>query len=616
MDNFNNEEYEEYANLIEVLNKSFCTIITKREKINKNIEGLLTRMIYNNKVLFILIIHNSLIDEEDLYKSDEFSVIKDDKEIFKINHIGVIFRENKKDGVTLIEIISPGNSHTNLLLEIDFNCFQKNEEDKYINNPVYLINHPYEILKREIKNINLNDFEIEKLNGVEKISVGNPILIKSNTIKLLGLYKGNNDNYHLGTFLKEPIQEFIKKYNDSILIIYKTDTKKDIQLFNEVFVKNYKEKCKLIIKGRIREMIDKIVPEKQDLKKKKFHIKLINIQNLKDLEYMFFNCDLLYSLPDLEKFNRLNICSTRSLFNSCRSLEILSDISNWNTLNLTDMRYMFSECESLKELPDISKWKIDGVTNIEGLFYACKSLKSLPDISKWNTLNVSRMNDLFNGLKLITSLPDIYKWKTNNVGNMANMFEGCLLLKTLPDISKWDISSCEYMKEMFKNCKSLEILPDISKWNTSNVTNLMDIFKNCSSLTELPDISNWNTEKVRNISGMFDGCKSLIILPDISNWKTNEVINISNLFRNCSSLSTIPDISKWNIEKVTDMSGLFKKCSSLSEICDLNRWKINRKVKTQEMFDFCLTLTYLPYKYNNANNRKKIECLSLLLINE
>ena len=53
---------------------------------------------------------------------------------------------------------------------------------------------------------------------------------------------------------------------------------------------------------------------------------------------------------------------------------------------------IFGECSSLLSLPDISKWNTINVTDMSYIFYNCSSLSSLPDISKWNTNNIADMS--------------------------------------------------------------------------------------------------------------------------------------------------------------------------------------------------------------------------------
>ena len=47
-----------------------------------------------------------------------------------------------------------------------------------------------------------------------------------------------------------------------------------------------------------------------------------------------------------------------------------------------DMSYMFYNCRLLSSLPDISKWNTNNINSMKGMFYNCYSLTSLPDISK------------------------------------------------------------------------------------------------------------------------------------------------------------------------------------------------------------------------------------------
>ena len=63
------------------------------------------------------------------------------------------------------------------------------------------------------------------------------------------------------------------------------------------------------------------------------------------------------------------------LFFNCHSLLTLPDISKWNTLNVTDMSYMFYNCKAISSLPNISKWDIQNVTNMCGMFAFCESLQ-------------------------------------------------------------------------------------------------------------------------------------------------------------------------------------------------------------------------------------------------
>ena len=91
-------------------------------------------------------------------------------------------------------------------------------------------------------------------------------------------------------------------------------------------------------------------------------------------------------------------------------------------------------------MPNISKWNIINVTNISGIFYECLSIKTLPDISNWDTSNVLDMSDLFYKCSSLRVLPDISKWNISNVKNMSGMFVECSSLEFQPDFSYFFIN--------------------------------------------------------------------------------------------------------------------------------------------------------------------------------
>ena len=647
----------EYKGIMDKVTKSICTFSNKNARMAI---GFFCKLPYkaNNGILFFLIINNICIKEEDTESGSDLQIIINNKKtVLKIDNSRKIYRENKKDGITIIEIKPSDNLDLNSFLDLDSDIMQDNSENMYINKLVYLIKFPYEkrpeIFKRTVKNVNSENYEIEKYYPNEEISIGSPIINLDN-FKIIGIHKGfdNKNNVNIGNFIKKPIKQYIQKNiieaqeirDNSITIIYKSFRRHKIKLFGKTFVENNKDLCTMIVNGEEREICESI--ENDNIKRIYLKIKLKNVNKLTNLHYMFLDCICLYSLPDLEKWDTSNVTIMRSLFNGCSSLKIVSGISNWNTANVVDMRYMFSQCSSLEVRPDISNWKTDNLKNISGFFNECAVLKEIPDISNWNISNVEDLSYLFCSCSLITNLPDISNWNTNNVEDMSRLFSLCKNLKHLPDISNWETNKVENMMQMFEYCTSLTKLPDISNWNTNKVINLMGMFNNCSLLKDLPDISKWNTEYVRNIQDMFKGCKLLRYLPDISNWKTKNIIFMSNLFEGCSSLLYLPDISKWDIHNVINMNNLFCDCFSLSELPDISKWetdkfiettddifkgccslvtipsiknwKIKNKKNISNMFNLCISLSYIPYSSEFDNNdlmkQNKIinECLQLM----
>jgi len=394
----------------------------------------------------------------------------------------------------------------------------------------------------------------------------------------------------------------IEKNNNEINITYNSENKDDVHIFGKKFVENNKDKCKIVFKNKEYELKENFhLKDYTNDKLNKLQIKLINIKNITNMSYMFSDCQLLSSLPDISIWKTNNITDMSYMFYYCGALSSLPDISKWNTNNVTDMSNMFNNCTSLLSLPDISKWNTSKVTNMSYMFNDC-TLLSLPDISMWNTNNVTDMSNMFNNCASLLSLPDISKWNTNNVTDMSYMFNECTLL-SLPDISNWNTNNATNMSYMFNNCTKLSSLPDISNWNTNNVTNVSNIFNNCSTLSSLPDISNWETNSVTDMSNLFSNCTSLLSIPDISKWSINNATDISSLFYNCSSLSSLPDISNWNTNKITNMSSIFYNCKKISSLPDISIWITKNVTSISYIFYNCVSLSSLPDISNwNTNN--------------
>ena len=129
-------------------------------------------------------------------------------------------------------------------------------------------------------------------------------------------------------------KKVLNKYeNNEITIIYDYNKSKDIKnddkerfkkvlgetisrekLFGEIFVKNNKNKCKMIINGKKEEICSYLPNYHEYLNKGKLEIKLINIKNISDISYMFSGCLSLISLPDISKINLNSLTSIRGIF--------------------------------------------------------------------------------------------------------------------------------------------------------------------------------------------------------------------------------------------------------------------------------------------------------------
>ena len=152
----------------------------------------------------------------------------------------------------------------------------------------------------------------------------------------------------------------INDENMEIEINYKPNNHNNkLRLFGDVFINNNIYKCKIIYKNKeydLKQFIDDI--DKDYNLNGILTIKLKGYNNITDMSDMFNECQLLFSLPDISKWNTSKIYNMSSIFRNCNSLSSLPDISKWNTSNVIDMGAMFAICNSLSSLPDISNWNI------------------------------------------------------------------------------------------------------------------------------------------------------------------------------------------------------------------------------------------------------------------
>ena len=111
-----------------------------------------------------------------------------------------------------------------------------------------------------------------------------------------------------------------------------------------------------------------------------------------NMEYMFYNCSSLTSVPLLD------------------------------TSKVTTMYSMFSYCSKLTSVPLLDTSK---VTIMDTMFSYCSQLTSVP---LFDTSNVTSMHEMFSQCKRLTSVPS---FDTSNVEDMGYMFDGCSNLETI-----------------------------------------------------------------------------------------------------------------------------------------------------------------------------------------
>ena len=164
------------------------------------------------------------------------------------------------------------------------------------------------------------------------------------------------------------INILILEKNNFITAIYDINENENMLILGYAFVEHNKNNCKIVYNNTEHKLCAKInINENKD--KNIIKIILIGINNISDGSFIFSQCNSLISLPDISKWNTINVTNMSNMFQECFSLTSLPDISSWNTSNVKDMKYMFYGCSSLLYLPDISKWDTSNVNNMSNVYH-------------------------------------------------------------------------------------------------------------------------------------------------------------------------------------------------------------------------------------------------------
>ena len=178
--------------------------------------GFFCNIPYNNKLIPVMITNNHIIDSNYI-SNNKFIIItlnndKDDK-IIKLNDNRIIYT-NKEYDITIIEI-KPKDDKINNFMELEDKIFKEESYLYYNQESIYIIHYSnqekaavsYGLINK------INNSNIIHFSCIGQGSSGSPIISISNN-KIIGIHKENSNTFQKnnGTFLKEPINEFINEY--------------------------------------------------------------------------------------------------------------------------------------------------------------------------------------------------------------------------------------------------------------------------------------------------------------------------------------------------------------------------------------------------------------------
>jgi len=250
---------------------------------------------------------------------------------------------------------------------------------------------------------------------------------------------------------------------DIYKMLYKIkNTNINLRILGDIFVRNNKNKGKLIINNKKKKIIDLI--NINFIKTNEFKIKLLLCKHINNKSYFFKDCASLLklSLSNMKK----------NLENDLRGNILKFDIEEEKDESFLDLYpeeqknstfYENIENYPFDNISEISKTKRRKKSSIYN-----KTIRYDLDLDLNLFYVYSNFREMFFNCSSLNSLSDIFQFN-NNIIDISCMFYNCLSLTAIPNISEWNIEKVTDLGSLFYNCASLESLPYISKWNTKNV---------------------------------------------------------------------------------------------------------------------------------------------------
>ena len=263
---------------------------------------------------------------------------------------------NEELDYTCIEIFDTDN--INKFFNIEKTIF--NNKDDLIKNEIFILQYPNggELAHDSGKIIDIEDNIIKHSVATKDGSSGSPLIKRHNTNLVIGIHFGgekvkmseNEKSYNMATPLDVIIEDIKKQisynkksninttniieYRDKINLIYvKCNNKEHLEhnpnrLFGHEFVENNKDNIILKINGKESKLI-----EEYDLKNGDNNIEINLINNLTNLEKMFYKACSLKGIEELKYLNTKEINNFSEMFYECSSLSDIKPLQHWNVSN-------------------------------------------------------------------------------------------------------------------------------------------------------------------------------------------------------------------------------------------------------------------------------------------
>jgi len=383
-------KYEESKKDNDDLIKNICEH-KLNDKINNNMNKIKDGKI-EEELLLRMKKQKILIKKYERYIEKSMEIFKNI--LNKINSIHSLIRLKNNDDLNDLLNITPLN------FDILFNNISKvitEELDEFQN---YLINNNKKenIFKNSLKSLNIYD-NLNNENNKRNVQIS----INKKKVQL--------NQYHKG------------EYKNKINLIYFVKSKRNYNIFGEIFVLNNRNNIDLIINGKGHKLVSNY-----ELKRGENNITMVIKNKLINLSHMFTGCDTLKDIKELKHLDISNAKNFSSMFWGCLSLSDITPLEDWDVSNIINFSNMFGGCSLLTDLIPLQNWDVSNGINFEGMFWGCSLLEDITPLKNWNVSNGNNFSFMFSECLSLSDITTLQHWNISNESDISYMVWGCPLL--------------------------------------------------------------------------------------------------------------------------------------------------------------------------------------------
>ena len=464
--------YASILKIIEQMEKNICKI----DSGNGQGTGFFCKIPFPdlNNIIPVFITNNHVIDQNILNSKDKkISIyIKGEKDKKLIELDDRMKYTNKDYDITIIEIKEQDNLKNFLELDdiiINDIIHDNNLNIEYEKETLYVIQYPKGKLSVSY-GILQNIFEDKRYEFQHKCctdigSSGSPILNLNN--KIIGIHKQGCDKYNIGTFLNEPIKEFIREN------------------YNKMLIKKFNKKYRIDIKDiQINEL---------NLCSKNFgNEALIDLCKIKfnELKNLNLSKNSISDIKILEKAKLENLIKLDLSFNKISDINVLAKINfrelkilNLSNNDISDINVLDKIKIAKLETLDFTHNKISDINILEKV--NMKELKKLDlyfnKITKFEVLKKLKFlkSEIIHLEKITTSDNNKNVIITNNEANMNMKNMNMMNLMNNFDMMNYNMNMMNNINMMKNNMNMM---------NRMNMTNKMYMMNMMNGMNTIDDI--------------------------------------------------------------------------------------------------------------------------------